>query len=370
VAGGLVILSYFLPSGDVVDEGAKAAVKPEVWEKSKFKRRILADDVVIVMDARTGKTRWKRVFAGRGRNLDSGKRNIWGSTPLARDGRVYAQGSCGALCGLDLRDGAVIWQTPNDPELEAARAKALGTRSSEGVSGPTGWLMAAGGVLVAPFKTGISPGRGGVARGFALADGKKLWEAPVHPNLLAYGTVGGKACLLNTAICIDIKTGAALWQQKPPADYLAPPVAIGPILISYTLHPKSADTKQPLGLLAGFAADEKGAKPLWKLPERYQRPLYYDVAYRGLLYAVDTATDTPGVKGSGANVALIVRPEDGTILASRPCEGLSLPFIWDDRHPRLFRKSLRTPRRLGALRRPGLRIRPRPAGETAGLESK
>ncbi len=338
VAGGLVIMSYFLPSGDMVGQDAKGDLKPEVWEKYSFKWNIAADDVVIAIDARTGKTRWKQVFAGQGRNLGSGKRNIYGCTPIAQQGRVYAQGSCGAIYCLDLQSGKPVWQTPNEADYEADKKKALASAAFGKPSGPTGWLMIADGTLIAPFKTGISPSRGGIARGISLENGKTLWEAPMNPNLLAYGTVAGKACLLNTAICIEAKTGTVIWKQKPPITYLGPPVTSGSMLISYVPNPKSTDPKQPYGSLAGFAVDDKGAKQVWVLPERFQKEMGYDAggfrniaARDGLIYHVVTSTDTPGQKGTGTGVVQIIRATDGSILASQPCDALSLPFLWGDR---------------------------------------
>ena len=337
VAGGLVIMSYFTPSGEVVDETMKSYNKPEVWEKHKWKCKVAADDVVIGIDAATGKTRWKQVFAGAGRNGGSGKRDIFGCTPIAHQGKVHALGSCGALYCLDQATGKPVWQTPNDPALEAAKKEALaGKRGGKDRSIPTGWLMVHDDVLIVPVRTGYNL-RGGNTRGVSLADGKTLWEVPGHPGLLTYATIEGRKCLVNSAICIEARTGKVLWQQKPDQVYSGPPVMAGNVLVSYVPHPKS-DPPGVMGILAGFQVDLKGAKKIWALDGRFHREMLYDaggfrnIAVRdNLLYHVVHGSDTPGKKGSGSIVAQIIRPADGKILASQPAEGMYLPFLWGDR---------------------------------------
>ncbi len=341
VAGGLVIMSYYTPSGDVIDEFWKSYNKPEAWEKYKWKWKIAADDVVIGIDAATGKTRWKQVYAGAGRNGGSGKADLVGCTPIAYKGKVYALGSCGAVYCLDLATGKPVWQTPNEPALEAAKTEALGDKSNvkrkdSGV--PTGWLMIHDDVLIMPVKIKHAS----ITRGVSLADGKTLWEAPDRAGCLAYATIEGRKCLVNAGICIEAKTGKILWQQKAEPTYKGPPVVVGNILIGYVPHPKSDPASSiggiPMGIMAGFQLDLTGAKKIWTLDERYHREITLDAggfrqfAVRdNLLYNVMPSSDTPGKKGTGKQVVQIIRPTDGKILASQPAEGLSLPFVWGDR---------------------------------------
>ncbi len=329
VAGGLVIMSYYTPSGDVIDEFWKSYNKPEAWEKYKWKWKIAADDVVIGIDAATGKTRWKQVYAGAGRNGGSGKADLVGCTPIAYKGKVYALGSCGAVYCLDLATGKPVWQTPNEPALEAAKTEALGDKSNikrkdSGV--PTGWLMIQDDVLIVPVKTVHALYQGGITRGVSLADGKTLWEVPGgHPGCLAYATIEGRKCLVNAGICIEAKTGKVLWQQKPEQVYNGPPVMAGNILVSYAPHPKSTPPGG-YGILAGFQVDLKGAKQIWALDERFQRGMGGDAGgFRHMAVRDDL------IYNVAAGVVQIIRSADGKILASQPAEGLALPFLWGDR---------------------------------------
>lgn len=342
VAGGLVIMSYFTPSGDVIDETFKSYYvdknKPEVWEKHQWKFKVAADDVVIGIDAATGKSRWKQVFAGVGRNGGSGKANLHGCTPLAYQGRVYAVGSCGGLYCLDLATGKPVWQTPNEPALEAAKKAALGGKSGgDNLGVPTGWLMVHDDVLIVPVRTKHALRQGGITRGVSLADGTTLWEVPGHPGCLAYATIEGRKCLVSAEICIEAKTGTVLWQQKPEQDYSGPPAVAGNILVSYAPHPRS---NQPgrWGVLAGFRIDLNGATKVWTLDERFSREMMYDASgFRNmavrddLIYHVVQSSDDPDKRDSASTVVQIIRPADGKILASQPAAGLGLPFLWGDR---------------------------------------
>ena len=341
VAGGLVIMSYYTPSGDVINETYKPYYteknKLELWEQYKWKWKVAADDVVIGIDAATGKTRWKQVFAGAGLNGGSGKANVVGCTPLAHQGRVYALGSCGGLYCLDLATGKPVWQTPNEPDLEAAKKEALGKSGGSDKTPPTGWLMVHDDVLIVPLRTKHALRQGGITRGVSLADGSTLWEVPGHPGCLTYATIEGRKCLVNAGICIEAKTGKVLWQQNPEQDYFGPPVMAGNILVSYAPHPKSEKPGR-FGILAGFQIDLTGAKKIWTLDERFNRELMYDAAaFRNiavrddLIYHVVHSCDDPSKGNPASTVAQIIRPADGKILASQPAAGLSLPFLWGDR---------------------------------------
>lgn len=54
------------------------------------------------------------------------------------------------------------------------------------------------------------------------ADGKTLWKANVHPNLLTPGTVDDTVCLLSPRICLEAKTGKILWENKDRPGYAQP----------------------------------------------------------------------------------------------------------------------------------------------------
>ena len=64
-----------------------------------------ANDVVLCLDLKTGKTLWKKEFEGQPRGARSS------STACISGGRVFAAGTTHAYC-LDAKDGKEIWKTP------------------------------------------------------------------------------------------------------------------------------------------------------------------------------------------------------------------------------------------------------------------
>lgn len=356
VAGGLVIVSYTVPTGEAINPATKPATNPDVWEKHKHKFRIAADDVVVAIDAATGKTKWKAVFPGQGRNPGSDKRSLFGMTPVAAKGHVYAMGSCGALYALELATGKVVWQTPNWPELEAEKQTAIKT-AAEGkgaafgvAAGPTGWLLMVDGVLIVPVSTSHRVTVTGRCRGVDPATGKTLWEAPVHPNALAPATVAGKASLVSQRVYLEAKTGKVVWNQDDRPVYYCPVLFGKELLISYDVHPQAAallNAKQggnksdptAFGVLAGFTVDEKGTKLKWRLPPQYRRWMLPDCGGRGtvavrdgLVYHICEYQEKEG--SPMEHRAVIVREADGTILASAPVKGsvpYPVPYLWGDR---------------------------------------
>lgn len=88
VVGGLVIAGYFNPTNNVV-----------------------ADDVILAVDAATGKTKWKQVYAGKGYNRSANKHNQYSPTPTSADGKVFHLGTCGRLYCVELATGKPLWET-------------------------------------------------------------------------------------------------------------------------------------------------------------------------------------------------------------------------------------------------------------------
>ena len=86
------------------DQAFDAATRAKVLEAVPPTRRE-ADDVVIALDAETGKTIWKVTLPGE----PTGR--VSSSTAAVVDGKVYALGSTRAYC-LNSKDGSVIWSAP------------------------------------------------------------------------------------------------------------------------------------------------------------------------------------------------------------------------------------------------------------------
>ncbi len=224
-----VYVKYFLPSG-APDQRALAHLKQTFGDEIPNLQNILvgADDIVICMDARTGKTLWKTVYRDTAFNTQEHKNGVNNLTAAVADGRVFAVGVTGRLFCLDAFTGKPLWDGNiggKFEELERLRleAKKLQRYVITGMGLMNrDWGIApavAGGVLVCPdMKDGMA--------GYDAATGRELWH---HRNIAGMNTEAvvwkhqGRELVLamqdNVATLIDPPTGKILWQQRPPAGF-------------------------------------------------------------------------------------------------------------------------------------------------------
>lgn len=214
VADGRVYLCYYLPAGDVV--------VPEIPGGRSFNRasrHVSADDVVLCLDAATGRTLWKQVFKDTGINLQDGKSpGHAGLTPCWWDGRVYAVGTTHRIWCLDGATGRVVWRShiPGVHEqAEKSKREALAKRrmaASPGLGKSSGRnLIVAAGVLLVHAGTdlvGVDAGTGKVL--WTLRNGAGRVATPtrwVHQGktYVLTGNGNGEVRLLEPA------SGKVLW---------------------------------------------------------------------------------------------------------------------------------------------------------------
>lgn len=240
VAEGRVIVNYYQPAGDVMmagpvyDRGAKpeeytpgtpdeylayaskkAGVEISPYMREKWLAK--ADDVVVCMDAVTGKTLWKNVFAQKSMNQPSHKGGAVNNTPCAGGGRVFAMGPGGVLHGIELATGKVLWERTG-----------MSAEKVQPWSGARNMCTApiyADGILVLPD-------HGSTLTGIDPATGKDLWQlkgkgyrfqVPAkwsHQGreyvLSMFQTGGSKGAMNASAACIEAKTGKILWEVVLP----------------------------------------------------------------------------------------------------------------------------------------------------------
>lgn len=233
VADGRVFVSYYQPAGNeymklvnkehprgvagdqyAAELAKKAGLKLSPFMSEKF--LVKADDVVVCMDAATGKTLWKAVFAGESMNQPSHKGGAVNNTPCVADGRVFAMGPGGTLRALDAKTGKLLWRRPG--------LSAEGVKPFSGARNMCTAPIYAGGAL-------IMPDHGTTLRGIDPASGKDLWKLPgmSHPHQVpARWAHGGKEYVVTMtapkrvgkeeapaqAACLDPRTGKELWRVE------------------------------------------------------------------------------------------------------------------------------------------------------------
>lgn len=245
VADGKVVLVYHWPNDDVydvayvkkmldtpnwnaksayaLDPEYKAAVddptKREAYARKKF--AVSADDVVLCLDADTGKTLWKRVYKRKGINCTKQGRGPFicakcapQSIPCIAAGKVFALGNTGRVYALNAADGASIWESNLGAifqRLEAVREKAREQQSLPGYGrkdlahGP----VYADGVLVC-YDDESS------LIGFDPETGRKLWTARGQGMSKYYSSPmlwphGGRTYVVAGGNLLDPKAGKILW---------------------------------------------------------------------------------------------------------------------------------------------------------------
>lgn len=346
VAGGLVVQAYFAPRGEVWDAATEkrmgAAFERHVW-------LVAADDVVIGIDAATGKTRWKQVFDDKGINTGAGKRGGWAVTPCAADGRVFSLGTTGRIYALELATGKPLWESnigERHKQLEAEKAKALAERRLAKVSRPYGMLIVVDGVLLVPdWNWGLL--------GIEPASGKTLWHLDKGARemiLSGYNApcpvrIGGKTYAATVSMrgdlrLIEPKTGRILWTHPLRSEHLTQPVAGEEHLLvfepnpSYSGEPGARQGEaNRYGVLAAYRLDEAGATRAWALPPEHIHELHLDggpgrrvIPRDGLVYYLCW-----GKKGNERHRRLlIIREKDGQILKAHDV-GVDHFYLWGDR---------------------------------------
>jgi outer membrane protein assembly factor BamB len=308
VAGGLVIVTYFNPRNSVV-----------------------ADDVVLALDAATGKTRWKQVYAGKGLNRSAGKHPSYGPTPAAADGRVFHLGSAGRIYALELAGGKPLWEADlgDYPQHYQALAATMQPKdeikdgmwsirkTGGGMRQTVNPLIVIDGVLMVPSY---------LPRLYAYdaATGKELWKldgvlrapSPVTLNgrTYAFCTGGGQMRL------VEPKTGKVLWSEK---NNVSLPTTHGFVVADGRAFVPYAPGEAKTGPLAAFALSETGAKLLWQSKDEVNTETYF--AYRdGVIYA-----NVPD------KYVKAFKADDGTVLSDLNVENsMSLHghlHLWGDR---------------------------------------
>jgi outer membrane protein assembly factor BamB len=297
VAGGLVLLGYVDPKDEIV-----------------------ADDVIVAVDALTGKTKWKQVFAGKGLARDDRKHPRYGAVPVASGGKVFHLGSAGVIYAVNLVTGKPAWEADMGQfrqDLLAILKRTEGQPGSNRAAEVDKWwpyamrgqLQVVDGVLLAPFgpwnaKDKHNPPKTpeeSEARkratlfAFDAATGKPLWNlvdgvgegntaCAAKLGDTTYALTASKSGMLRLIVPL---TGKVLWEEFLGVSHSMQPVmADGRVFVMRAKEPKK-DTSEKEAFLAAFTLSETGPKLAWQSPQALPGPAGWNpIAYRqGIIYA-------------------------------------------------------------------------------------
>ncbi len=274
VADGRVYLSYYVPTGPILPRGSGGA---RVGGGNDDARRVLADDVVLCLDACTGKTLWKKVFCEAGLNCQAMKSpGINGLTPVVAERRVFAMSTGTTVYALDARTGEVAWRAPlPGTDIKKIQQERLapgwkGSLSHPYLPGKTNGksLAYADGVV-------LVPGRGGL-HAFDAATGKHLHtqgglNGMETPPLWRHG---GKTFVLTSGggqvRCFDPRGGKTLWTIPNVAEPRFSIAVAGDILVGVTWskHHKGKNRKGeeiPVPVWSAWKLTPGGGSALWSV---------------------------------------------------------------------------------------------------------
>jgi len=273
-ADGKVYVNYMQPTGTVSGiekpfrnfpsalaelEKLAAEWKTDVGPGVREKFLQDADDVIVCMDAVTGKTLWKTVFAEKGRYAQGHKIGPVNNTPCLGDGKVFAMGSFGRVYALDAQTGKPLWEVPNITPIKLPQIFERTTGNSP---------VYVDGVVV-------MGNQAGALHGFDANTGKELWKLPGKNHQLAVPSLWkhqGKDYILSLEggffgstkiFCIEPKSGNVVWETDYKGGSKGVSVS-GDILVGLTFSVKGEPQKDP-ECVAWRMTPEK-AERIWATP--------------------------------------------------------------------------------------------------------
>lgn len=224
--------------------------------------RTQADEVLVCMDAASGRTLWKTSFPQRGNNYQTHKHRGHFPVALVADGVVYQPGTTGRLYAVEAATGKLLWEYPDaTPEVHVT------TKGGIDCHAPSPVL----------FDGVVMFAASGRVHGVDAKTGAERWETPLwHRTSLLPWSGGGTSLVIasdrdhkknqNFAVALDVADGSVVWRQ--PVDYLidfAFPLLAGDLLIGYSLNKEKIKPGQNDGLaiLHAHRITAEGLQAAW-----------------------------------------------------------------------------------------------------------
>ena len=273
VADGRVFVYYYRPSGPIGVGSVHSAAAPKLATELEIRAfaakhsqspiaqqalvewyRPFADDIVVCLDAATGKILWKTELKDRSGNFQTHKWRGYNPTPTVADGVVYVQGYGNRLYALNAATGKLRW------EFGDVATKTIGKGGPPGATGPVvlreAVLFSAGSTTIALTK-----------------DGKQFWRKP-GGNLLVWRKNGQERLIAYggqqrvSVACLDPRTGDPLWQgdtaYTTSAGTVVHPILDGDLLVGFDVK-VTANVSENASVIA-YRLKEDGLEKAWAAP--------------------------------------------------------------------------------------------------------
>jgi outer membrane protein assembly factor BamB len=273
VYGGRIYLYHYVASGSIRFDGRadnNRDPSPDPWGL------VEADDVIVCIDAATGRRIWRKVYERASVTAPCHKGELQGMSMAAADGRVFAVGSTGTVYCHDAVTGALLWsrKSPIDgAALEAAKATCMDETYPYGPEGRDGGrsLQVAGGNLILPP---VGSTNTGTLVGLDAATGTLRWRrenlASTNATPLVWRASGMGDRLITTMAttstsmltCVDAATGRTDW-TLPAGIMNAGPTMHGDLLFANLARGDTVSAATLTCLRLGLA----GPTELWRQSE-------------------------------------------------------------------------------------------------------
>lgn len=313
VAGGMVFITTFRPSGDAISAKGQSFA-PEL--QGAF--RILADDVLVAIDATTGRTAWEAVEPG-GVSRPGGKRTSYGPAAAYLDGTVFSLGTTGRLFAYDAKTGAKKWESnvgAGQKSAVAARDKAVAAKKEIDHGS---WVLSS--LVVVPGTVIANDFRGGLT-GFDPVTGNRTWNAAGVSSGLTTPIVArpdGKPVLLahngkDTLSCLDPADGRTAWSVDGLGPLMAT-LAASDRTVLVNIRPHEGRKKDTAGRWGAYRFTARGAKLAWSLPDspEYDFAWWFDAGARRKGIIRDGVVFLTEV-GAAPHRFLMIREQDGRVI--------------------------------------------------------
>ncbi len=274
VADGRVFLIYYRPA----DHTPWVEMPPGRRQK---RIALLATDVVLCIDAYTGKTLWKKEFAGGPCYTGNKSAGNSGLSPCLYKGRVYSFCTGHVLRCLDAKTGQIVWETSLPVYGNRVRAYVEAIRDRKKFSVEDVGLSNA----IKSTHFGSRQGQNLVCIGgvilvegllaFDAATGSLLWQKKISGYPVRWSCGGREYILIarndigrRSILCIEPRTGTEMWTAPfggAPQDTMlgiAGNLIVGRAPGVTFTDARGRDTNE--GLLAMWRIGPQGATLIWK----------------------------------------------------------------------------------------------------------